>query len=216
MSLAQQTADYDAIKKEFNVASDGTNLPKGDNKFPVVDDSPMLMRVGMDPGVHVASSDVVVLMALANEADFTIILSNRKGLVGGFEGSPMPTMRVASGVSVKIPLAIPRIKRINDKEGGVTDIVAELVSLTSLRWESVSSETDGDSDMRKVRQGRTHIPSCCLREIISDHQSFVSRICEPPVSIKVNVGRKESEQNLLVAPGTPVDVFMEVETAGKI
>lgn len=216
MSLVHQTADYNAIKKEFSVASDDTTSPKEDNKFPVVDDSPMLTRVGMDPGVHVASSDVVMLMALANETDFTIMLSNRNGLVGGFEGSPMPTMRVASGVSVNIPVTIPRIKRVNDKEGGVRDIVSEIVSLTSLRWESASNETDGGSDTRKVRQGQICIPSSCLRDIIAEHQSFLSRICEPPVSVKVNIGRKEAEQNLFVSPGTPVDVFMEVETAGKI
>jgi hypothetical protein len=215
MSLAQQTADYDAIKKELYTTSDDANAPKGYEKIPVVGDSPMLTRVGMDPGAHVSGSDVVVLMALANETDSTILLSNRKGLVGGFEGSPMPTMRVASGASVKIPVVIPRIKRMSDEDGGMTDIVAELVSLTSLRWESVSSETVGNSDTNKGRQGRIRIPPSCLREIIADHLSFASRICEPPVSVKVTSGRKESERNLVVSRGMTVDVFVEVQTAGK-
>merc|ERR1712007_10786 len=68
-----------------------------------IDDS-ILNRVGMDQGVHVSSDEVVLLMAVANETNSTIILSNRKGLVGGFEGSPMPTVRITSGVSVKIPV----------------------------------------------------------------------------------------------------------------
>jgi hypothetical protein len=216
MSFAQQTADYNAIKRELYTTSDDANQFKGDEKVPVVGDSEILTRVGMDPGAHVSGSDVVVLMALANETDSTIILSNRKGLVGGFEGSPMPTMRVASGVSVKIPVVIPRIKRMSIKDGGVMDIVAQLVSLTSLRWESVSSRSVGNSDTNKFRQGRIRIPSSCLREIIADNLSFVSRICEPPLSVKVTGGRKDSEQNLIVSPGMPVDVFVEVQTAGKV
>jgi hypothetical protein len=215
MSFAQQTAEYDAIKRELYTTSDDSNAPKGDGKEPVVGDSRMLTRVGMDPGAHVSGSDVVVLMALANETDSTIILSNDKGLVGGFEGSPMPTMTVASGVSVKIPVVIPRIKRTSDNDGGTTDIVTKLISLTSLRWESVSNKTVGNSDTNKVRQGRIRIPPSCLREIIGNNLSFVSRICEPPVSVKLTSGRKDSERNLIVSPGIPVDVFVEVHTAGK-
>ena len=88
----------------------------------------------MDKGVHVSSDEVVMLMAVANETNSTIILSNKQGNVGGFEGSPMPTVRVSSGVSVKIPVVIPRIDRF-DENGEVTDLAAELVSRTALQWE---------------------------------------------------------------------------------
>lgn len=55
-------------------------------------------------GVFIARDDIVVLMAVANETNSKIILSNRAGVVGGFESSPMPTVKVSSGVSVKIPV----------------------------------------------------------------------------------------------------------------
>jgi hypothetical protein len=79
-----------------------------------LDDS-ILNRVGMDQGVHVSADSIVVLMAVANETNSTIILSNQKGRVGGFQGPPMPTVTVTSDVSVEIPVVIPRISRIEEK-----------------------------------------------------------------------------------------------------
>jgi hypothetical protein len=167
----------------------------------------ILNRVGMDNGVHVSADEVVLLMAVANETNSTIILSNKKGLVGGFEGSPMPTVKVTSGVSVKIPVVIPRIDRI-DENGEVTDIAAELVSRTALQWESEVAE--GDENTEKIkRTGRVRIPSRCLREIIDEHQSFASRICKPPVALHVSFGEdKKSEVSLTI--GEPVQVNTNV------
>jgi len=181
----------------------------------VVDYS-ILNRVGMDPGVHVSSDEVVLLMAVANETSSTIILSNRKGLVGGFEGSPMPTVRITSGVSVKIPVVIPRIDRF-DEDGQVTDLAAELVSRTALQWESEALEgADGETEKIK-RTGRVRIPSRCLREIIDEHKSFASRICRPPVSLSVSVaggsgelGGKE-EISLPLGSAIRVDASMTVQ-----
>jgi len=184
-----------------------------------IEDS-VLNRVGLDTGVHVSGNDVVVLMAVANETNSTIILSNRKGLVGGFEGSPMPTVRVTSGVSVKIPVVIPRIERIADDDT-VADIATELVARTALQWETEAVDEDGNKNEearnRRRRQGRVRIPSRCLREIIAEHQSFAARICKPPVSIKVSVTGKSTglgpEKQLMVSPGTPLDAHVEMETA---
>jgi len=117
----------------------------------------ILNRIGMDVSVNVSGDEVVVLMAVANETNSTIILSNRKGRVGGFKGSPMPTVRVTSGVSVKIPVVIQRIDRRRKNTisnggrnlgvvggapgttsgGEVVDIVAELIARTALQWQSV-------------------------------------------------------------------------------
>ena len=199
------------------------------------DPSSVLYRVGMDNGVHVSSDEVVVLMAVANETNSTILLSNRRGRVGGFQGSPMPTVRVTSGVSVKIPVVIPRISRINpEEEDGIMDIAAELIANTALQWESVVEDkpqddeeanlgkkrssvltVSNDAPNTKVRQGRVRIPSRCLREIIAEHPSFASRICKPPVLVQVSIGRKEGEKFLSVAKGQPVDTFVEVQVAGK-
>lgn len=171
-------------------------------------DESILHRVGMDQGVHVSGNEVVVLMAVANETNSTIVLSNRKGLVGGFEGSPMPTVRVTSGVSVKIPVVIPRIDRL-DENNEVVDIAAELVARTALQWQAEVGE-GVEAVNKRVRQGRVRIPSRCLREIIDEHQSFASRICKPPVSVKVGIGRKDDEKEMVVSLGMPVEATVEV------
>jgi len=193
-----------------------------------VDDSQsfVLTRVGKDAGVHVSADEIVVLMAVANETNSTIVLSNRKGRVGGFEGSPMPTVRVTSGVSVKIPVVIQRIERL-DEEGNVVDIAAELISRTALQWESAIAEsTPGDctggatlanntslttlekndsgslaltsntTSTSKARHGRVRIPSRCLREIIEEHKSFASRICKAPVHIHFDIGSAEKKADV--------------------
>jgi len=165
----------------------------------VVENS-IITRVGQDKGVHVCADEVVLLMAVANETNSTIILSNRKGLVGGFEGSPMPTLAISSGVSVKIPVVIPRIDRF-DEVGQVTDIAAELVSRTALQWESEAVEGADGSEKIK-RTGRVRIPSRCLREIIDEHRSFASRICKPPVSLSVGVGEDPSQLELTLPLGS--------------
>lgn len=180
----------------------------------------VLERVGMDPGVHVCSRDVVVLISVANETNSTIVLSNRNGLVGGFEGSPMETITVSSGVSVRIPVVLPRIRRM-DESGEPADVVAQLVAKTELQWKEVSSEfhedTTGISSMessgkKRVRQGRMRIPPNCLKEIVAEHPSFASRICEPPCDIILSLGggQSESKAPACVQQGTPIDVFVEV------
>jgi len=174
----------------------------------------LLTRVGMDPGVHVASDEIVVLMAVANETNSTILLSNRKGRVGGFSGSPMPTVRVTSGVSVKIPVVIPRVARVNlEDPDKAMDIAAELVANTALTWTSLTDESSASAEeaRSKVRQGRVRIPSKCLREIISEHSSFSSRICVPPVSVKVSIGRPEGDAHLSVKRGTAVTAHVTVD-----
>lgn len=171
----------------------------------------ILHRVGKDSGVHVSSDEVVLLVAVANETNSTIILSNRKGLVGGFEGSPMPTVRVTSGVSVKIPVVIPRIERL-DENGEVTDIAAELVARTALQWESEVAEGPDATDKIK-RTGRVRIPSRCLREIIDEHKSFASRICKPPVSVNVGIN-KSIEKDISVLIGIPTHMVADVCVQG--
>jgi len=175
----------------------------------------------MDPGVHVASRDVVVLISVANETNSTIVLSNKSGLVGGFEGSPMETITVSSGVSVRIPVVLPRIKRMTDS-GEAADVVAQLVEKTELQWKEVSSEfhenVEGISSMesagkKRVREGRMRIPPSCLKEIVAEHPSFASRICEAPCEIVLSLGDGKSgasSEPLSVQQGKPIDAFVEV------
>jgi len=222
LSLAQQKSRREMIANKWGSHHSGNHdLERYQNFVPSEiqegSSSLILNRVGMDQGVHVASNEIVALMAVANETNSTILLSNRKGRVGGFSGSPMPTIRVTSGVSVKIPVVIPRITRINTEDEGSMDIAAELVANTALQWKSVVDENNEDlvSDIAsnsnlKVRQGRVRIPSKCLREIISEHQSFCSRICQSPVRVKVNIGRNEEESHISVTKGEAVTAHVEV------
>ena len=124
----------------------------------------------------------------------------------------MPTVRVTSGVSVKIPVVIPRIDRI-DKNGEVIDIVAELIKRTALQWESEVGEA-GDSTNRRIRKGRVRIPSRCLREIINERKSLASRICTPPVTLSIIIGKKEKESELLHFPGYTVNTSVELQIQG--
>ena len=220
-SLAQQKLQSDAIARKWGshrtfVDADPSRLhySDGNDKPTKHNGSSLLTRVGMDAGAHVASDEVVVLMAVANETNSTILLSNRKGRVGGFSGSPMPTVRVTSGVSVKIPVVIPRVARIDlEDPDKAMDIAAELVANTALTWKSVtdgSGTADEVSFNTKVRQGRVRIPSKCLREIISEHYSFASRICVAPVTVHVSIGRPDGDPHLSVKRGAAVTAHVTV------
>jgi len=220
LSLAQQKSRSEMIARKWGTCYNFSESEKSHYDLPnenqTINPSLILQRVGKDQGVHVASDEIVALMAVANETNSTILLSNRKGRVGGFSGSPMPTVRVTSGVSVKIPVVIARIARINTEDDGNMDIAAELVANTALQWKSVveansdaALEVDGSSNL-KVRQGRVRIPSKCLREIISEHQSFCSRICQSPVIVTVSIGRPDEETHLCVKRGEAITANVEV------
>lgn len=221
-SLAQQKLRSEAIARKWGshrafVDVEPSSLHYGEAKDKPTNDSglSLISRVGMDAGVHVASDEIVVLMAVANETNSTILLSNRKGRVGGFSGSPMPTVRVTSGVSVKIPVVIPRIPRVNLEDlDQAMDIAAELVANTALTWKSVTDGSGGTEDEvsfnHKVRQGRVRIPSKCLREIISEHHSFSSRICVAPVTVHVRIGRPDGDPHLSVKRGSAVTAHVTV------
>ena len=74
----------------------------------------------MDHGVHVLGNKVVVLMAVANKTSSTIVLSNSRRQVSGFEVNPMPTVQFTSGVLVKIPVVIQKVER-RDADGNMVD-----------------------------------------------------------------------------------------------
>ncbi len=173
----------------------------------------ILNRVGQHSGVFVSKDEVVVLMAVANETNATIILSNRLGVVGGFKSSPMPTVRVTSGVSVKIPVVIPRIDCL-DENGDIVDIGAELIARTALQWESEVADT-GDKAGKSKRQGRVRIPSRCLREMIEGHGSFATRICKPPVQIDIKFADKKGDEQIITHPGCTIDAQVQVRMQGK-
>lgn len=193
---------------EFSL-SPPTELIIDDNKQSSDSKDIILKRVGQHSGVFVSKDDVIVLIAVANDTNATIILSNRLGVVGGFKSSPMPTVRVTSGVSVKIPVVIPRIDCFDDN-GNITDIANELISRTALQWESEALDTSDKSGKSK-RQGRVRIPSRCLRELIEGHNFFATRICKAPIVIDVNFDDKQCDDEVLyVFPGNTINAKVKV------
>ena len=134
--------------------------------------------------------------------------------MGGFEASPMSTVRVTSGVSVKIPVVIQRIGRQDNESGNIADIAAELIARTALQWENEVNGKQGEN--KRVRHGRVRIPSRCLREIIGEHKSFASRICESPVTVSISIGKQTDEGNVQIQPGLFMDAHMKVKIRGEI
>lgn len=173
----------------------------------------ILRRVDKDYGVFVCGEKIVLLVAIANETNSTIILSDRNGLIGGFEGSPMPIVRVASGGSIKIPMAIPRMNRTDDN-GETVDIAAELVKLMALQWESDVAESDDGKEIIK-RTGRIKIPSLCLRQIINEHKSFACHICKQPVSVFFGVEARIMDRDISVSVGSPIRMVANVSINGR-
>lgn len=228
--------------KKSYAQSDGLALAAKSGRYND-DPSQILQRVGMDKGVHVCCNNVVVLLSVANETNIDIILSNPDGsAVGGFQGKPMKTVKVSSGVSVRIPVVLPRVPRV-DNNGIPTDVVAQVVAKTALQWEEVgmdnnnlavmttaakSKEAGGNADNASygiknlalcLRKGRLRIPPSCLKEIIARHPTFTSRICDPPCRVSLSVLQKTSDavnKNdgiLTIKQGTPLDVVAEAIVA---
>jgi hypothetical protein len=165
-------------------------------------------RVGLDTGMFVCSDNVVFLLTISNDTSSEIVLSRPSGSLGGFEGSPLSTIQVHSGVSAIIPVVVPRIPRL-DENGAPLDIVAEIVSQTSLLWET-KHENGSEEVMTK---GRIRIPPVCLKDLMHRHPAFVPHICQSPVSMRLHVGGKANESPALVSVGTPLEVSVEVEVA---
>ena len=180
----------------------------------VLEKETLLDNIGKSKGVYITTNDIVILMAVANETGSTIILSNRSGIVGGFEEEPMPTVKVSSGVSVKIPVVIPRIDCL-DENGDIVDIANELISHTALKWESEAVDDDKNDSIHKgKRQGRVRIPSRCLKEMIQEHPSFATRICKPPINIRFLVG-KDKKEEMLATPGIPLELSISTTAQGE-
>ncbi len=173
----------------------------------------ILNRVAQHSGIFVSKNEVIVLMAVANDTNSTIVFSNRAGYVGGFKGSPMHTVKVTSGVSVKVPVVIPRIDCL-DSNGNVTDIAAELISRTALRWESEVIDSK-DKVGKYKRQGRVRIPSRCLRELIENHNFFATRICKPPVRLDVSFNGDSNSELMAISAGSSVNLKVQLHVEGE-
>jgi hypothetical protein len=158
-------------------------------------------RVGMDGGFHVANNEAVFVLTIANETTSQVTLS-RDGGIGGLLNSPLPSMRVHSGVSAKFPVVISRIPRF-DSDGKPVDVVEEVIARTSFTWET---ERQGDPSGSDMAKGYLRIPREPLEDIIGHHPNFVSQVCEPPCQIAVTVGGKDASLPTLIEIGQAVTI----------
>ncbi|CAJ1923429.1 unnamed protein product [Cylindrotheca closterium] len=178
----------------------------------------VLNRLGKDPGVHICGEKVVVILSVANETAAAIRLSSPDGAIGGFDGSPIETMEVTSGISAKIPIILPRVDRSSD-------ICERLRELTTLYWESEEAEGDAKAEIesngsmvpvnKRVRSGTIKIPMHCLKTIVDEHPTFLSRICKAPCAIAV-AGGGGAAGSSQVQKGDSVDLSVQVELADWI
>lgn len=160
-----------------------------------------------------SGDEIVLLVAVANECKLPVILSNKAGRVGGFEGAPMSTLRITSGVSVKIPVVIQRIS-LEDEQGEDTDVAQELINRTALQW--VSEEGEGVDAKGRVRTGRVRIPQRCLKQLILDHQApFRSKICHAPVSVRFSVNDRDINDIIQIKTGKLLEVSVLFNFKGK-
>lgn len=185
------------------------------------DDKFVANRLGQDPGMHVCSNEVAVMISVANDSPSPIILSRTDCSPIGFAESNMESLKVSKGVSAKFPIILPRIDRS-------ADICRRFVTMMKFNWKSdiPGSELDDAQETGgpmfpvncRVRQGILEIPYACLKNIVDENPIFLSRICKAPCSIGVSITKGSSEnksQQLFnnVQVGKPVDVSVSVEMA---
>jgi hypothetical protein len=199
-SIVMHSPTRDGDEAEANSHGLGTGQEK--------DESFVTNRVGLDSGMFVCSEEVVFLLTISNDTSSEITLSRPGGAVGGFAGCPLSTVKVHAGVSATVPVVVPRMPRV-DETGAPFDIVSDLVSKTSLFWETKREDESGEV----VARGRIRIPPVCLKDLMYRHPSFVPRICQSPLNMKLHVGGKVNESSALVSLGAPLEVSVEVELA---
>lgn len=179
----------------------------------------VINRFGKDPGVHACGDKVVLLVSVANETTSAITLSKPTGVVGGFECSPLETMRVPPGVSAKIPMIVPRVDR-------APEICERLTEMTSFEWKSEIPEQQSEASIetggtmvpvnRRIRRGKIGIQPGCLKSIIDENPTFLSRICKAPCSVNIGIVGEDDKEEVDVELGKPVDTSVEIDLADWI
>jgi hypothetical protein len=211
--LCEKLSHQDKHTRYRSSRIDKSDLPK----IGITDDEDFVLnRLGKDPGVHTCSDKVVVIVSVANETASAICLSRPEGTIGGFEGSPIETMKVTSGISAKIPMILHRVDRS-------AELCERLRELTTLRWESEEvggkaaiEEIETSGSMvpvnRRVRSGILKIPEGCLKLIVDENPTFIPRICKSPCSIKIGVVGADGK-DADVGIGKPVDLSTQLGIA---
>lgn len=183
------------------------------------EDDFVVNRLGMDPGIHVCGNKVVVLLSVANETNSVVTLSSKSKEITGFGQDQLEHVTVSPGVSAKVILILPRAERS-------PDVTNHLLSLTELEWVSnVDHNSPESSDQqlatggtivpvnRRARRGTLRIPVGCLKSIIDENPTILSRICRAPCQLMVHLAGRNADDLLVAEPGKPIDVSLKVAIA---
>lgn len=93
---------------------------------------------------------------------------------------------------------------MTDEAGEEVDVAQELITRTALQW--VSEKGEGID--AGVRTGRVRIPQRCLKRLIDDHTSFISKVCQVPVSVTVEIMDRDVNETIATRPGNFFDVHL--------
>ena len=137
------------------------------------------IQVGYRSNVNVCSSEIGVLVTVLNETRTDVELSRKVGPISNLESHQFKDVIIRPSVSVKIPMLLKRHK-LTDQAILVDDLIEQLISTTRLVWRSL--DASGGEAFGQVRIHRD-----CLKQLIREHPSIVSKLCEPPCSVAVLV-----------------------------
>jgi len=152
--------------------------------------------------VNVCSKKIAVLVMVANEAQFPIVVS-------GFDSHTMKSLRVPANVSIRVPITLSKLDK------GL-DMMDQLIEKTRLSWiadsgtgesvEDTKIDTGGPMIALNQRKNRGFMepPMHCIENIIEENPMFMSRICDPPCTLSVQVDK----QSAMI--GKPVKVTVNV------
>ncbi len=207
--MCHALASRDVCKKQIIDSYEFDNIIEDKQEF-------VKNRLGKDPGIHVCSDQVVLMVSVANESSSPIVLTRIDGSPFGFSNSQMNSLTVSKGVSSKFPVVLPRLDR-SEK------ICQELVNMLQFRWRSDIPDSQPDDAQQtggpmfpanyRVREGVLELPFSCINTIIDENPIFWSRICKAPCAIGVSVSNAGKRSIDKADVGKPVDVSVSVDMA---
>ena len=182
---ASSSAEEELQAREPYDTKDGTGTSK------------LNFRVGQYSSVNVCSGEIGLLVTVSNDTENKIQLSTESGHVRSVAHRKIDHVLLRPSMSVKIPMVLKRFNPFG-KESTVDDLVRELISSTLLVWKSLNGKNGEEAS------GQVRVPPACLKELISKHPSFISKVCDPPCSVELSVDRSISSTSpIAVFSGSP-------------
>jgi Transport protein Trs120 or TRAPPC9, TRAPP II complex subunit len=162
--------------------------------------------------VNVCTNSVVVLVMVANEAQFPITIT-------GFDSHTLTSLRIPANVSIRVPVTLPKLDR-------AVSTLEQLTERTRLSWVAECEVTKKAEDKnidtggpmvalnRRTSRGFMEVPVLCIQNIIDENPLFISRICEAPCAITVQVDNTNTVVGKAVKVTVNVVLTKWLETSG--